>query len=65
MNQSVKVIRIVKKGEDYDNLDYFLSLSYQERLEHLEQLRTEYIKWRRVDDPKSGFQRVYKVTRRA
>ena len=60
-----KKISIVKKKEDDQNLIYYLSLSYKQRLEHLEQLRTSYIKWQGEHDSKSRFQRVYKVTRRA
>jgi len=36
-----KVVRIVKKGEDDSNVKYWLSLSYQERLENLEKIRKE------------------------
>lgn len=65
MNDLRKTIKIVKKGEDDENLKYFLGLSHKERLEHLELLRTEYIKWQKTDDSKQGFQRVYKIIRRA
>ena len=38
-----KSIRIVKKGDDVDeNLSYYLSLSFGDRLKHLEELRTRY-----------------------
>lgn len=58
-------ISVIKKKEDEQNLIYFLSLSHKERLEHLEQLRTLYIKWQGAHDSKSRLQRVYTVTRRA
>ena len=64
MNRFNKTIKIVRKGEDYENLNYYLILSPKERLEHLERLRTEYMKGQKVNDPKSRFQRVYKITRR-
>ena len=65
MKPDKKTIKIIRKGKDHENLNYYLSLSSKERLEHLERLRTEYIKWQKVNDPKSGFQRVYTIIRRA
>jgi len=65
MNKIRKSIRIVKKDKDNENLMFFLSLSPRERLEHLEELRTKYIKWENTNDSKSGFQRVYSITKRA
>lgn len=64
MIDAKKSIRIIKKGEDYGNLKYYLSLTHRERLEHLEQLRTHYIKWNNSDDCQSGFQRVYTIVKR-
>ena len=58
-----KRINIVHKGSDRGNIDYFRSLSKLERLVHLEQLRTKYMKW--SDDTEQGFQRVYRVVRKA
>lgn len=60
-----KSIRIVKKGDDVDeNLSYYLSLSFGDRLKHLEELRTRYIKWHNLNDSKPGFQRVYSIVKR-
>ena len=56
-------IKVVKQGSDLGNLIYFSSLSKEERLSHLECLRTQYIQWQ--NDPEPRFQRVYKVVRRA
>ena len=64
MNSINKPVRIVKKDKDNENLLYFLSLSQSERLEHLEALRTKYIKWQDSDDCKSRLQRVYSITKR-
>lgn len=65
MNGTNKSFRIVKKDRDNENLEYFLSLSHKERLVHLENLRTKYIKWQKSDDSKSRLQRVYSITKRA
>ena len=65
MNRIDKVVRVVKKNNDDGNIKYFLSLSHADRLEHLEMLRTEYIKWKNSNDPKSRLQRVYSITKRA
>ncbi len=46
-------IRVLKKGEDDSNIDYWLALSRQERLIELEELRQQYISWRY--DNKQGF----------
>lgn len=64
MNSSGKTIKIVKKHNDDENIKYFLSLSYSERLKHLEELRTRYIKWHHTNDYKSGLQRVYSIAKR-
>lgn len=56
-------IRIIKKGEDDGNLTYWLSLSYEERLTHLEQIRQQVIKEKYGDQQR--FQRVYKIVKRA
>lgn len=58
-----KRINIVQKGSDTGNIDYFISLSKLERLVHLEQLRAKYMKW--SHDTEQGFQRVYRVVRKA
>lgn len=62
--RSEKEIRKVKKNEDSGDLKYYLSLSYKERLELLENLRSNYIKWNFTDVYKQGFQRIYKVVKR-
>lgn len=65
MKNLFKRVKIVKKGSDDENLKYYLGLSYVERLKHLEKLRTDYIKWKNTNDPKSRLQRVYTITKRA
>lgn len=58
-----KVFRIVKKGEDDSNIKYWLSLSFGQRMQELENIREE------VNSKKyhaqQGFQRVYTITKRA
>jgi hypothetical protein len=55
-------INIVRKDQESD-VKYWLSKSYAERLEALEQIRKDYIKWKYGNDP--GFQRVYKIVKRS
>lgn len=57
-------IKKVNRKDDNENLIYYLGLSYKERLELLESLRTNYIRWNNSDDNKSRFQRVYSVIKR-
>ncbi|MBC8046004.1 MAG: hypothetical protein H7Y00_04365 [Fimbriimonadaceae bacterium] len=57
-----KVVRIVKKGEDESNLDYWISLTPIERLRNLETIRQEVIKEKY--GTAKGFQRVYKIIKR-
>ncbi len=59
-----KSIRIVRKESDDGNLLYFLSLSCSDRLKHLEELRTSYIKWQNSNDSKPRLQRVYTIVKR-
>ncbi len=58
-----KVIRIVKKGEDDSNITYWLSLSYEERLLNLEQLRQQ-INFQKYGT-RQRFQRVYRIIKQA
>ncbi len=57
-----KRIRIVKKGEDDGNLEYWLSLTHNQRLANLERMRRQ-INKRKYGTPK-GFQRVYRIVKR-
>lgn len=57
-----KRIRIVKKGEDDSNIIYWLSLSYQERMQELEKIR-QFINKRKYGT-RQGFQTVYRITQR-
>jgi len=56
-----KRIRIVKKGQDRSNLNYWMSLSSIERLIQLEAIRRAVNKY----GTQLGFQRVYRVVKRA
>ena len=62
MKGYLKQIRIVKKGQDESNLNYWISRSYQERLEELERIREEVINQFYETTPR--FQRVYRVIKR-
>jgi hypothetical protein len=55
-------VNIVRKGQESD-VKYWLSKSPQERLEALEQIRSEYIKWKYGDDP--GFQKFHRIVKRS
>jgi hypothetical protein len=57
-----KVIRIVKKREDESNIDYWVSLSDEERLKELETIRQEYHRQRY--GTRQGLQRVYRIIKR-
>ena len=58
-----KQIRIVKKGQDEANLLYWLSLSFNERMAELERIRQQVN--RRKYGTRQGFQRVYRIVKRA
>ncbi len=52
-------MKIVKMGEEPNDFEYWQSVPYEKRLEALEAIRTEYIRWKY--DSQQGFQRVYRV----
>ncbi len=58
-----KRIKIVKKGQDEGNLLYWLSLTEKERMIELEKIRQQ------INEEKygarQGFQRVYRIVKRA
>ena len=58
-----KQIRIVKKGHDEGNILYWLSLTVNERMIELEKIRQQINK--RKYGTRQGFQRVYRITKRA
>lgn len=58
-----KQIRIVKKGEDDGNLLYWLSLTFNQRMAELESIRQQINK--RKYGTRQGFQRVYRIAKRA
>ena len=58
-----KTIRIVKKGNDESNLLYWLSLGKVERLIQLEEMRNQVNE--RKYGIRQGFQRIYRITKRA
>ena len=58
-----KQLRIVKKGEDESNLLYWLSLTFNQRMAELENMRQQIIK--KKYGTRQGFQRVYRIVKRA
>jgi len=59
----IKVIKKIKFNEQPNDFVYWQSRSYEERLEALEQIRKEYNSWRY--NAEQGFQRVYRIVKRA
>ncbi len=57
-----KVIRIVKKGDDSNDITYWLSLTYEQRMSELESIRQEVNQ--RIYGTKLRLQRVYRVVKR-
>jgi hypothetical protein len=58
-----KQIKIVKKGEDEGNLQYWLSLTFNQRMAELEKIRKQ-VNTRNYGT-RQGFQRVYRIVKRA
>lgn len=57
-----KKIKVVKKGQDQSNLQYWISLSKKERLEQLEEMRQQINSDKY--ETRQGFQRIYRVIKR-
>jgi hypothetical protein len=58
-----KVVKKYKLDEQPRDFQFWQSKSYEERLNALEQIRSEYNSWRY--DAEQGFQRVYRIVKRA
>jgi hypothetical protein len=58
-----KVVRIVKKGDDTNDIMYWLSLSYQKRMSELESTRQEVNQ--RIYGTQPRLQRVYHIVKRS
>jgi hypothetical protein len=58
-----KRIKIVKKGQDEGNLLYWLSLTEKERMIELEKIRQQINTGKY--GTRQGFQRVYRIAKRA
>lgn len=56
------IVRIYKKGEEPDDLFYWLSRPPVERILALEEIRKQYNEWKYGD--REGFQRVYTIVKR-
>jgi hypothetical protein len=59
-----KIARVVTKnrlGDQKNDAAYWRSLTYQERIDALEQIREEYYQWKA--DAQPGFQRVYTIVK--
>ena len=67
MSQSNKinrnVIRKVNIQDQGNDFEYWQAQPFEYRLETLEKIRQEYIRWKYDSQP--GFQRVYKVIKRS
>jgi hypothetical protein len=61
-NGVAKVYFKYRLGEQPNTAAYWRTQSYQARLEALEQIRQEYIRWKYDADP--GFQRVCNIIKR-
>lgn len=58
-----KVIKKYKLAEQPNDFTFWMSKTYEERLGALEQIRKEYNSWRY--NAEQGFQRVYRIIKRA
>lgn len=58
-----KVLKIVTKGDETSDAEYWQNKSELERLKAIEFLRDQYIKFNK--NAKSGFQRVCTIIRKA
>ena len=58
-----KVIKKYKINEQPNDFSFWQSKSYEERLDALEQIRTEFNLWRY--NAEQGFQRVFRIVKRA
>lgn len=56
------ILRIVKKGEEPDDVQYWLSRPAIDRIRALEEIRKQYNDWKYGSG--SEFQRVYKIVKR-
>ena len=56
-----KVIHKYKTNSQPKDIAYWKTKSYEQRLDALEQIRTEYNSWRY--NAEQGFQRVYRVVK--
>jgi hypothetical protein len=53
------IIKILNLKDQKNDFAFWQNQSYQKRLQTLEEIRQEYIKWKYGSQP--GFQRVYKI----
>jgi pyridoxine/pyridoxamine 5'-phosphate oxidase len=60
--QVIMVARKMPLTDQPTDFAYWQSRPYSERLAALEQIRSEYIRWKYGTDP--GFQRVYTIVKR-
>ncbi|MBZ0199276.1 MAG: hypothetical protein K8H86_05380 [Ignavibacteriaceae bacterium] len=57
-----KVVKKIKLHEQKSDFDYWQTVPMIKRLEALEQIRKEYIRWHYGTEP--GFQRVFNLVRK-
>ena len=56
------VAKKVRLGDEKTDAAFWRTLTYQERIGALEQIREEYHRWK--NDAQPGFQRVYTIAKR-
>jgi hypothetical protein len=56
------VAKIVRLGDEKTDAAFWRTLTYQERIGALEQIREEYHRWK--NDAQPGFQRIYTIVKR-
>lgn len=57
-----KIVHITRLGEGKSDAVYWRTLSYQDRITALEEIRAEYHGWK--VDTQQGLQRVYSIVKR-
>ena len=59
--QIAPVVRKVRFGDEKSDAAYWRTVSFQKRIDALEQIREEYHRWKNNAQP--GFQRVYSIVK--
>jgi hypothetical protein len=62
MDRIARVAKKTRLGEKKSDLEFWLSLTPEERIRTLEEIREEYNQWKNNAEPR--LQRVYKIIKR-